>query len=334
MFELVGMRPVAVADVRDFAELSEMASGSPDLGSVGDLMVAVRDGAHDPTEWKGEDCTRRSVFRILARAVQLGSPTATGWTRIFTDVLAYGDLIGSDPVFAKEIRAQAWRGVLLRHHSVGAWRRLWSCLVDRVLDADDGPVSKDDLHEWIRSCVSGSSVRKFMASCPDTVDSEGQPQAAEDELRRSLGPVEADLAILMLGAKRNEQLPGVTREAFRGGRSGRQFLDPNWIGYRCAEHLDLPLADFACAIVDDMLAQSRRVALRKMTVDTAGRMVLFTKLEEREGRYFASGAEGSGNVGLRIEQLGTLATQLGLFDELGSRRTVTELGCDLLGLPR
>jgi hypothetical protein len=61
-----------------------------------------------------------------------------------------------------------------------------------------------------------------------------------------------------------------------------------------------------------MLAQSRRVALRKLRVDTRRQMTLFTKLHERNGRYFADQREGVGNVGLRIVQLSGMAEQLGL----------------------
>ena len=94
------------------------------------------------------------------------------------------------------------------------------------------------------------------------------------------------------------------------------------------------MSDFACAVVDDMLDQSHRVALTKMYVDREGRMKLPTKLHERNGLFFATGREGSGNVGLRAEQLGELGRQLGLFGVDEDRRVVTELGAAILGLPR
>jgi hypothetical protein len=70
--------------------------------------------------------------------------------------------------------------------------------------------------------------------------------------------------------------------------------------------------DLGCAFVDDMLAQSRWVALRKMVVTGAG-MTLFFRVHEREGTYTADSREGGTNVGLRVEQLAGLGLQLGLL---------------------
>lgn len=62
-------------------------------------------------------------------------PTESAWTDAMRQAVAYSDTVTTDPVFtAKGIagRALAWRGVLLRHHSVGPWRRLWAALVEHV----------------------------------------------------------------------------------------------------------------------------------------------------------------------------------------------------------
>ena len=65
-----------------------------------------------------------------------------------------------------------------------------------------------------------------------------------------------------------------------------------------------------------------------------GHFVMFTKLHEREGRYFASGLEGRGNVGVRLEQVGQLSLQLGLIvqNSDGSLK-VSRMGRETLGLP-
>lgn len=334
LLSLVHQRPVMADDLPGLMNLVDTAVHSVDYEPLCDLMTASNKERRLPAPWNGNDLTRRATFRILARAIQLNQYKMVGWTEAMSSALAYGNHIESDPVLSREDRAQAWRGVLLRHHSVGAWRRLWSALVEHVRASTD-PVTKNDLHRWFRGQVRNSTVRDFFASCPDTVDAQGDPLRAEQAARDALEPVEAELAILLIGARRHEQLSGITLDAFRGGRSARkQFLDPSWVGYQHGEHRDRPLGDFACALVDDMLAQSRRVALRKMTVDAHGRMVLFTKLHEREGRYFATASEGAGNVGLRTEQLGTLAVQLGMVEESATGLAVTEFGLDRLGLPQ
>ncbi|WP_309114195.1 hypothetical protein [Saccharothrix sp.] len=313
-------------DVDRLSALAMEAPDTPDLPPLRDLFTAARDGRHLPEEWSGDDHTRRATLRFLARAVQRMPGKAH--VDAFRSYLAYGETLDADPVLIGDGRAQAWRGVLLRHHSVGAWRRLWAALVQQVLDMS-GTATRDDIHEWISAEVSDVTVREFARSLPPTVDQKGYPLPAEES---SLGePVspEADLAVLLLGSQRLGHLKGRSLDAFLGRRrnsSARgQFLDPNWVAFRRSEHEDRPLAELARAFVDDMIAQSRRVALRKLRVGDDGRMTVFSKLHERNGRYFAEQAEGAGNVGLRIHQLGAMAEQLGLFTADGVTPLCTEL---------
>jgi hypothetical protein len=270
-------------------------------------------------------------LRILVRAAQL-NPAAGGWLSALRQAVAYGDLINTDPVLSSEERAQAWRGVLLRHHSVGAWRRLWARLVNQVVDVR-GSFTRDDLHEWVTSAVPPGTVGEFVDSLPDAMDRAGNPLPAEEIVRAGGDDTRSDVALLLLGVLRLGQLEGRSRVAFLGKAHGRrQFLDPHWVKFRRDDHADQPLAELARAFVDDMLAQSRRVALRKLRVDTHGQMTLFTKLHERNGRYFADQREGAGNVGLRVVQLGGMVEQLGLASSVSGMR-VSQYAADLLGLP-
>lgn len=329
LLELAASRNPARGDAERFVELTRFRSDSKDLAPLRTVLTATGDGM----DWKPNDVTRRSTYRILARAVQL-TPDSSSWTSALLDAVAYGPALNEDPLLTTEgLRAQSWRGLLLRHRFVGAWRRLWSRLVDRVLNSS-GQVSRSDLHEWVRACITTKdTVRGFLQSCPDAFDARGNPAPAE-MLLADRDQVEADIGILLIGSVRDDELDGVTRRAFRGNSDRGRYLDPQWVAHRRREYLDRPMTDFACAVVDDMLDQSHRVALAKMYVDKEGRMKLPTKLQERNGLFFATGREGSGNVGLRTEQLGELGRQLGLFEVDEDRRVVTELGATILGLPR
>jgi len=334
LFDVAARRPVLTEDIAQFRALALDVPATADLGPLGEVFTATDRTPHGPDGWNGDDRTRRSTLRVLARSVQ-SHPEAESWTSALRTCVAYGDTIDTDPVLRDEERAQAWRGVLLRHWSVGAWRRLWADLVEQVKGAA-GSATRADLHDWISEEVQGSTVAGFLRGCPSTADANGHPLAAEEHVRaEGRSRVESDLAVLLLGARRLDQLTGKSLAAFLGRRPyGRgQFLDPNWIAHRRTEHEARPLAELARALVDDMLAQSRRVSLRKLRVDDRGGMTLFTKLHERNGRYFADISEGSGNVGLRIEQLGGMAHQLGLFHADDDARSITALGAQLLGLP-
>lgn len=334
LLDIVVERPVTEADLAEVEPLTRISIDDPDLAPLRDVLTATAGGTHDPDAWTPNDGTRRSTLRIMGRAVQRRGDE-TSWRRMLTDAVVYGGDLTADPVFSQEIeRAEAWRGAILRHYSVGAWRSLWSALVEAVSTAGE-PVSRDELHDWMRAEISGESVREFLASCPDVLDRHGSPAPAEQEVWDLLDRIERNLAILLFGSLRVEQLSGLTLSAFVGNRASSrgQILDPSWVARRRGEFYDRPLADFACALVDDMLAQAHRVTLRKLSA-SGGRMVLRTKLHEMNGRYFATGSEGSGNVGLRAAQLGIVASQIGLFDLDDESIRTTDLGRVLLNLPR
>jgi hypothetical protein len=222
--------------------------------------------------------------------------------------------------------------MLLRHHSVGAWRALWSELVGEVLRGAD-PVSRDELHVWIRNHVGVGTVSNFVNGLPSAADAEGQPLPAEDEVREDYPSVEGSIGILILGALRLQSLQGEALDAFLGGSARRRlYLDPHWVLGQYTDYQSRSMADFACALVDDMLAQSHRVALRKMRVESSGQMIMPTKLHEREGRWFAESEESSANIGVRTQQIGQIGTQLGIFAEPNGLPSIGDFGGDLLNL--
>lgn len=82
----------------------------------------------------------------------------------------------------------------------------------------------------------------------------------------------SDVALLLLGALRLDQLVGHAHAAFLEKAHGRrQFLEPRWGKFRRDGPANRSLADLVRVFVDDMLAQSRRVAVRKLRVDRRGR---------------------------------------------------------------
>ncbi|GFG67085.1 hypothetical protein MKUB_45750 [Mycobacterium kubicae] len=196
------------------------------------------------------------------------------------------------------------------------------------------PVSRDELHDWVRDQVGSSSLSDFVDGLPP-VQAAGHPTPAEDQVSAAYTGVEAWIGVLLLGALRLEYLDGEVLSAFLGGSAHRRvYLDPHWVYGQYTEYRSRSLGDFACALVDDMLAQSHRVALRKMRIESNGQMILPTKLHEREGRWFAEGAEGAGNIGVRADQVGQICEQLGMFAESDGHPSVSAAGRKFLGLPK
>uniref|UniRef100_UPI003D91946C hypothetical protein n=1 Tax=Gordonia sp. B7-2 TaxID=3420932 RepID=UPI003D91946C len=331
LFEICAQRPVDADDLAGLQSLTVLDSDSPDMNPLIDLLTSSR---RAESRMSGNNETRRAAFRILGRCAQLENEASfESWTALLRSGVAYGAHIESDPVLASEQRAPAWRGTLLRHQFVGAWRAFWADLVDEVGTTDSG-ATRPQLHSWVEAGLPVTTVHQFLATLQDTRDVQGHPRPAESDAADHLTDVSLQIATLLIGAQRDSELSGISLNAFRGGRSqAKQFLDPQWVGFRRDEYLDRPLAEFACVLVDDMLAQSQRVSMRKMRMDSNGYLTMPTKLHQREGVYFASGTEGSGNIGLRTEQIGGIAEQLGLVStSTGNPPEVTDLGVDVLDL--
>lgn len=328
LLNIIADRPVAAEDLSSILAIAHGGESAPFVAPLRQVITAS--GA---VEWTGDDQTRRATLRIFCRAVQLQAGQSD-WRRIAYDGIAYGNQLSSDGILQQEFaRAAAWRGLLLRHRFVGAWRLWWARLVDQVREATD-PVRRDELHDWIRGHMPEGQMTAFVSDLPPTVDASGHPRPAEDDLGNR-NELETALATLLLGSRRLGELGGESLAAFRGGRQAprRAYLDPLWVGARASEASNGTVRDFAALLVDDMLAQSHRIALSKLEVTADGRIELPTKLAEREGRYFALAAEGAGNVGFRAETFGSIAHQLGVLSLDTDGFGVTDVGRSVMGLP-
>ncbi|OBJ69275.1 hypothetical protein A5643_12575 [Mycobacterium sp. 1274756.6] len=328
LLDIIVNRPITDDDLSDLLPIAHAGPTAPFVAPLRKVVAAT--GAGD---WTGDDQTRRATLRIFCRATQL-QPGQHDWRRIAYGAIAYGHELATDTVFQQEAgRAAAWRGLLLRHRFVGAWRLLWARLVDEVREATD-PMRRDQLHDWVRGQMPEGQLAAFLSDLPPTADAAGHPHPAEDDLA-GRGEIETAIATLLLGSRRLGDLDGEALAAFRGGRQAplRAYLDPLWVSTRAAAASKGTTRDFAALIVDDMLAQSHRIALSKLEVTADGRIELPTKLADREGRYFALAAEGAYNIGFRAETLGSIARQLGVLSCDKDGFAVTDLGRTTMGLP-
>ena len=64
-------------------------------------MITAAPDSVDANHWGGDDLTRRSTLRILARAVQL-VPAQTDWRAIFSAAIAFGSHLDTDPIYQQE----------------------------------------------------------------------------------------------------------------------------------------------------------------------------------------------------------------------------------------
>lgn len=267
------------------------------------------------------DRTRRATSRLLAQAVGNG---AEDFARAFAQALAFGSFIDDNPVAAALNEAQAWRGVILRNYSVGAWRRLWAWIVDQVV----GLAPAVEVADAFADHLPDITVSDFVAGLPATLDLAGQPRPAEDELRSREDPVPAtELGVLALGGRRAGELDGQAGEAFRGRPVE---LAPEWTARRFEANATQNLRDFGRDLVGDLIVRARRIAMSKMVRRPDGTIWLPTRLHEKGDFLWRTSREGSGDVGLRIAQLGTVLAEAGVFawhdDDHGAGWRVTDEG--------
>jgi hypothetical protein len=289
--------------------------------------------------------TRRATIRLLARTI-----TTHPIRHVTADVgpaLAFGPYASTDPVAAAIAVTDAWRGVALRNYAVGAWRRLWSWLVENVA----GQITAAELADTFAEQLPDVTVARFRAELPDTMGPDRDPLPAEAELRRSDRPLpERELAVLATNARRIDELTGHVRDAFLGDHRGVD-LAPEWVARRLDANNAVALPDFARDLTFDLLARAHRVALTKARRRPDGTLWLPARLHQRGDTLFKTSEEGRGDVGLRLDQLttvlagaGTLtltdaadgasgeATEPDAADD-NERWQLTDLGAQLLELP-
>ncbi len=300
------------------------------------LTATDSGGRHTPQDWEASDRTRRAAFRLLARAIVLHGRDGQDHQETLRSAVAFGQDVTTDPVLAAIPETAGWRGLLLRHYSVGAWRRLWAALVSSI-GSKEGEADRtaQELRDWLAEQAPAGDVRGVLRDLPPLQGPGGVLLPAEQRLLETGdgGPM-TDVRLLLVGALRSREghLPDDVRAVFLGRqRRSAEFLDPTWVDGLIHDYGDRPVRDLAARLVDDMLAQSRRVALAKLRTDPAtGGLKIFSRLHVRNERYFKTGDEGDADIGTRIPQLGFFGRQLGLFVVRDGCHIVTERGLGTL----
>lgn len=297
-----------------------------------DLFTATRIGSHEPAQWRPDDLRRRAAMRILGRTTVLyGADVGQTWPEAVESAVVFSDALETDPVLASIGEAAAWRGVLLRNYSVSAWRRLWAALVRSIGQEDASrDRSAGELQAWLADQMPSMTVRAFMGQLPPGMTGRHPAPAERIVLDDgNAGDPVTNIGLLLLGVRRATELDGEARTVFLGRQN--EILNPLWMALCVREFLDRPLRDLAVRLVNDMLAQARRVALDKMRPDANGRLQVYSRIHERNGRYYKTREEGDAAIGTRLEVAAGIAVQLGLIDlaEEGAA-TVTDRGFAVL----
>ncbi|WP_189964593.1 hypothetical protein [Streptomyces violascens] len=326
------------AAVRDgLGEVLELARQDTlyvgDLASLGERLCVCAGGDRPDGAWLARllcepnasaeagsrAATRRQTIQLLARVV--ATHPVSRFTQDVGQVLAFGDFLTTDPVTRDIDAAAAWRGVALRNYAVGAWRRLWSWLVEQV----DGLLPVEELADRFAEELPDMTVDAFLSSLPATQSTTGVPLPAEHALRASDEALPlAELRVLATSALRTGELTGRVRDAFLGQRGVE--LGPEWVQRRLEEARPMNLRDVARQLTHDLVARSQRIALSKARRGADGSLWLPTRLHEHAGLLYRTSKEGRGDVGLRLDQLGSVLATCGVLRYDDQHWSVTRSG--------
>jgi hypothetical protein len=321
LLDLARRQHLSVEELRSMGHLCVCAGGaSPDGRWLARLLCAPdRD-----TEPQPRSASRRATIQLLSRVVR--THNVRNPIRDVGLVVAYGDFITTDPIAADLDVSPVWRGVVLRNYAVGAWRRLWAWLVDQV----EGLMSESELADRFADTLAGGTVGQLLDGLPSTVTATGAPAPAEQQLRESdLDLPMTELSVLAVGARRVDELTGRARDAFLGQRGVE--LGPEWTGRKLNEARPMPLRDFGRNLTADLVTRSQRVALSKARRRVDGTLWLPTRLHQRGDLLFRTNREGSGDAGLRLNQLTSVLAGAGVLRREEGAWRVTAAGEDLLG---
>ncbi|MFD9565394.1 hypothetical protein [Streptomyces sp. NPDC059994] len=323
-----GPRLDATAVLDGLGEVLELARQDTlyvgELASLGDRLCVCAGGDRPDGAWLARllcepdasaeagarAAARRQTIQLLARVVAT-HPVAR-FTQDVGQVLAFGPFLSTDPATCGIDAAAAWRGVVLRNYAVGAWRRLWSWLVEQV----DELLPIEELADRFAEELPDITVAAFLSSLPATQSTNGAPLPAEHTLRSAGDALPlAELRVLATSARRVDELTGRVRDAFLGQRGIE--LGPEWVKRRLDEALLMKLRDVARQLTHDLVARSQRIALAKAQRRADGNLWLPTRLHERGGLLYRTSREGRGDVGLRLDQLGSVLATCGVlhYDE-------------------
>lgn len=320
LFDLAEHDEVSLDDLR---AIPQACVCGPCSGPETRLLQRLLCAPEHSTEFHKPDSARATTARLLGRVLQAGGVERA--EEGFSKAVRCGEFILTDPVAASLPESRAWRGVALRIFTVGAWRRLWSLLVDDL----DEPRSARELADRFAGHFPDITVWEMSDSLPPSME-DGVVLDAEGDVRATADrdPL-VEVQLLALAARRVSDLDGDTLRAFSPRPD--EVLGPHWIRdyleSRPRDRLRPVVADLAMRLVDRAL----RVALSKMRTRPDGTAWIPTRIKERDGLLIRLSREGWADVGMRIESFSNMLFGTGVLEWSSEGYALSEHGEALIG---
>jgi hypothetical protein len=291
-------------------------------GNEGDWLRRLICGELGGPKWMKPDMSRRGTATLLARSIKHAEGDIADPIDAMRQALCFdGSLDGSPVAFGLVDQAEAWRGLLLRHYLVTAWRDLWADVVEECIGTATSVVQNA-----IASRFGNTTVKAFVDQF-ETSTAEGRLLPAEEAAWAELPSPVSHVAVMAIATRRLSELGDRAKQIFTGADEAE--WGPGWLQAEFSAGSSYQLSAWVSNLVERMLNRSVGIALDKFRL-VEGRGVVPAQVRERDGTWHQVTATGRGALNLRLQPLAYVMAGAGLLDQAQGSWTVTTFGRDHL----
>lgn len=321
LLELARASTLSEAEGADAAR-SGLCVCSARVGEEGAWLRDLLCGRLGGERWAPLDDARRSTAMLLTRVIAHSTDDVIDPIRAMRHAVVYNGPLDQSPATAGIEIAAAWRGLMLRHLAVTAWRQLWVAIVAECVGVTATEVAQR-IAEHFDDVLVGEFVGSFR-----TVEGERLLPTEEQAMENDPGVVGA-MGVLASVAQRVGQLEGAALDVLCGDDEAE--LGPRWMAAQLAAGREYRLREWVAQRVTHLLERSQRIGLEKFRLDEDGRGVIPLQVRERDGLWRQVGETGSSPLNLRLRPLADVLAGCGILDHHDDVWSVTEVGTELIG---
>jgi hypothetical protein len=321
VLELAGRQRISADELRSASQLCPCAA----RGDEAEWLREIVGGTAGGDAYAIADEARHDTARIIATTIGSVGPHVDALAATVRSSVSYGAPLDQG-VYAGIELAEAWRGLMLRSRSVGAWRNLWFWIVRELSEPHTAMAIADAFaaefpRDWTVSDLTTSLV-------PGIVGDVLLP--VEEDLRAAQpGPHPlTELQLLAAGVRRLDELTGRAQKVLAG--DDIDDLGPLWVKEELDSHAQRPLRSWAAELVERLLWRSQRIAMWKMDLRNPNIPRLPAQVIERDGVWRQQMRAGDGEPGMRIPRLISMLTGAGALGSDGQSWWLTQEGTRFL----
>jgi hypothetical protein len=290
-------------------------------GAEGEWLRTMICGDLGGSKWTKPDASRRGTASLLARSIEQQADEVFDPVDAMRRAICFeGDLEDSFVAAGLLDQAEAWRGLLLRHYLVTAWRDLWADVVEQC-----GGTATSVIQAAVASHFGQIEVGAFVESFETSRD--GKLLPAEEQAWNDLPSPVSHVAVMAIAARRLTELGDRATQIFTGADEAE--WGPHWLHRQFTEGATYQLSAWVSNLVERMLHRSVGIALDKFRL-VDGKGVVPAQVRERDGTWHQVTATGRGALSLRLQPLADVLAGAGLLDHTEGKWSLTTAGYESL----